>query len=189
VIVADDLGLQAYEEVVLRTMFDRLTLHDHRLLDALARREAPPVVDRAFRIVTHLGGATCTVAAALLLIALPDTRHLGLIAGMANLFSHLAVQVLKRTVVRQRPSVLRPQIVALTALPDHFSFPSGHSAAAMSLAIPVLLTAPFAGIPCLLLAFAIGASRVYLRVHYVTDVVVGQALGAAAAAVVYLSLA
>jgi len=173
----------------LRTMLDRLTVHDHRLLDALACREAPPWADRAFRIVTHLGGASFTVAAALILIALPDTRHLGLVAGMANLFSHLAVQVLKRTVVRQRPSVLRPQIVALAALPDHFSFPSGHSAAAMSLAIPVLLTAPLVGIPCMMLALAIGASRVYLRVHYVTDVVVGQALGAMAAAVVYLSLA
>lgn len=187
-IADDDRCPQVYEEDVLTRMFDRLTLHDHRLLDALARREAPPWADRAFRIVTHLGGATFTVAAALVLIALPDTRHLGLVAGMANLFSHLVVQVLKRTVVRQRPTVLRPHIVALAELPDHFSFPSGHSAAAMSLAIPVLLMAPLAGIPCVLLALAIGTSRVYLRVHYASDVVVGQALGAAAAVAVYLSL-
>lgn len=176
-------------EDALRAMLDRLTTHDHRLLDALARRSAPRWADRGFRLVTHLGGATITVAAAMALLALPDTRHLGLVAGMANLLSHLAVQLLKRTVVRPRPSVLRPRIAALTALPDHYSFPSGHSAAAMSLAIPVLLTTPLAGSACLAVALAVGASRVYLRVHYVTDVVVGQALGAAAAAVAYLSLA
>ncbi len=170
-------------------MLDRLTLQDHRLLDALARREAPPWIDHTFRVATHLGGATATVAASLALLALPDTRHLGLVAGMANLFSHLAVQVLKRTVVRARPSVLRPDVTALAALPDHYSFPSGHSAAAMALAVPVLLTEPVAGIPCLLLALVIGASRVYLRVHYITDVVVGQALGTAGAVGVYLSLA
>jgi undecaprenyl-diphosphatase len=188
VIAEDDRCPQVNKEDELATMLDRLTLHDHRLLDALARREAPPWVDRLFRAVTHLGGATFTVAAALVLIVLPDTRHLGLVAGMANLFSHLAVQVLKRTVVRQRPTVLRPQIVALAELPDHFSFPSGHSAAAMSLAVPILLSQPLVGIPCLLLALAIGASRVYLRVHYVTDVVVGQMLGTVTAVAVYLSL-
>jgi undecaprenyl-diphosphatase len=169
-------------------MFDRLTVHDHRLLDALARREAPLWLDRSLRFLTHLGGFTFTVLVSLALIALPDTRHLGLIAGVANLFSHLVVQLLKRTVVRPRPSVHHPEVRALAALPDHFSFPSGHSAAAMSLAIPVLLTEPLVGLPCLGLALAVGASRVYLRVHYVTDVVVGQALGAGAAVVMYLSL-
>lgn len=173
----------------MRTMLDRLTLQDQRVLDALCRSEAPPWMDRGFRAVTHLGGARFTVLVSLLLLALPDTRHLGLLTAMANLFSHLAVQLLKRTVVRARPSVLRPQVTALADLPDHYSFPSGHSAAAMSLAVPFLCVMPLAGIPLLLVALAVGASRVYLRVHYVTDVVVGQALGAGAAVAVYLSLA
>jgi undecaprenyl-diphosphatase len=170
-------------------MLDRLTLQDHRLLNALCRREAPPWIDRGFRSVTHLGGATATTLISLVLLAVPDTRHLGLMTAMANLFSHLAVQVLKRTVVRARPSVLHPQVTALTSLPDHFSFPSGHSAAAMAVALPIAFTAPIVGIPCLFLALAVGASRIYLRVHYPTDVVVGQALGIAGAVAAYLSLA
>ena len=186
---AGDTCRQSDEEDHLRTMLARLTTHDHRLLGALSRREAPPWVDRSFRWVTHLGGATASIAVALLLIALPSTRHLGFVAGMANLLSHLAVQALKRTVVRPRPSVRLPQVTALTNLPDHFSFPSGHAAAAMSLAIPVLLAEPLVGIPLLLLALAVGASRVYLRVHYVTDVVVGQTLGIVAALAVTLSFA
>jgi undecaprenyl-diphosphatase len=58
----------------------------------------------------------------------------------------------------------------------------------MALAMTALLNEPLAGIPALGLAFLVGVSRVYLRVHYVTDVVVGQALGAAAALLASLSL-
>jgi undecaprenyl-diphosphatase len=170
-------------------MFHRLTVHDHRLLDALARREAPRWCDRGFRLLTHAGGASITVGISLALLLIPATRHLGLVVGIANLISHLAVQVLKRAVVRPRPSTILPEVTALAELPDHFSFPSGHAAAAMSLAMGTLLTEPLIGIPAMVVAFLVGASRVYLRVHYVTDVVVGQTLGAAAALLVHLSLA
>jgi undecaprenyl-diphosphatase len=129
------------------------------------------------------------VGLSVLLIVIPSTRHLGCVAGMANLLSHLMVQALKRTVVRPRPSTMLPHVTALVELPDHFSFPSGHACAAMSLAVATLLSAPLAGGPALVLAAAVGASRIYLRVHYVTDVVVGQALGAAAALAVHLSFA
>ncbi|MEO8633862.1 MAG: phosphatase PAP2 family protein [Gemmatimonadales bacterium] len=170
-------------------MLHRLTAHDHRMISALARREAPRWLDRFLRRATHAGGATATTGLSLVLIVMPDTRHLGLRALVANCLSHLAVQALKRTVVRPRPSVLLPHIAALAELPDHFSFPSGHACAAFAVVTPILLAAPSAGLPLLLVALAVGASRVYLRVHYVTDVVVGQMLGAAAGVVAHVSLA
>ena len=176
-------------EVVLRLLLHRLTAHDQRMISALARREAPLWVDRYLRLVTHAGGATATTGFALLLVLLPDTRHLGIQALVANCLSHLVVQALKRTVVRPRPSVLLPHIVALAELPDHYSFPSGHACAALAVVTPLLLVAPAATLPLLLVALAVGASRVYLRVHYVTDVVVGQMLGAMAGIVAHVSLA
>ena len=154
----------------------------------LAAREAPPWVDRGLRLVTHAGGATATVTLCLALLLVPATRDLGLVAGLANLLSHLLVQALKRAVVRRRPSVTLPHVAALASLPDHFSFPSGHACSAMAVAVPILLAVPIAGLPMLLLALAVGTSRVYLRVHYVTDVVVGQMLGATTALLVAQSL-
>ena len=148
---------------------------------ALAGREAPAWIDRSLRLVTHAGGATATVGFCLILLLIPATRHLGAVAGSANLISHLLVQALKRTVVRHRPTIALPQIPALTPFPDHFSFPSGHSCSAMAVAIPVLLEEPLLGLPLLGLALAVGISRFYLRVHYVTDVVVGQMVGATTA--------
>jgi undecaprenyl-diphosphatase len=177
-----------HEEDRLRGLLHRVTLQDQRLLAALAGREAPGWIDRGLRLVTHAGGASATVALCLVLLLVPGTRHLGVVGGIANLLSHLLVQGLKRAVVRRRPTVTQPHIAALASLPDHFSFPSGHACAAMAVAASILVESPLAGLPILALALAVGVSRVYLRVHYVTDVVVGQMLGAATAVLVAVSL-
>ena len=145
-------------------------------------------MDRVLRWITHAGDAATTIALSLLLLSIPATRQLGITASLANLGSHVLVQLLKRTMVRRRPSVLLPDLVPLIAIPDHYSFPSGHSCAAMAIAMSVLLVQPLLGIPALLVAMAVGVSRVYLRVHYPTDVLVGQALGAGAALLVSSSL-
>jgi undecaprenyl-diphosphatase len=169
-------------------MLERLSTGDGRLMAAVARRSVPRWIDLGLRTVTHAGDATITVGVSLLLLCWPDTRYLGMLTSVANLASHLAVQLLKRTVIRQRPSVRLPGLAPLVELPDQFSFPSGHSAAAMALAVSTLLQNPLIGAATLAVALGVGASRVYLRVHYVTDVVVGQALGAAAAVAVHVSL-
>lgn len=155
---------------------------------AMADREVPSWLDRALRLITHAGGATATVAFCLVLLVIPATRHLGVVAGSANLVSHLLVQALKRTVVRRRPTITLPDLVALTPFPDHFSFPSGHACASMAVAVAVLLDVPLAGIPLMAIALGVGASRFYLRVHYLTDVVVGQVLGATTAVLLTQSL-
>ncbi|MFN8653009.1 MAG: phosphatase PAP2 family protein [Gemmatimonadales bacterium] len=170
-------------------MWQRVSLGDQRAMMALADRAVPGWVDRGLRLVTHAGGATASIAFCLLLLLIPATRHLGAVAGSANLVSHLLVQALKRTVVRQRPTVSLPHLAALIPFPDHFSFPSGHACASMAVAVAVLLDTPLAGAPLLLIAFSVGASRFYLRVHYLTDVIVGQALGAVTAVLLSQSLA
>lgn len=156
----------------------RITDLDRRCLAGVARRRAPWWLDRGFRTLTHLGGATATIAVGLLLLPLATTRALGVAVLLANTISHLAVQVVKRAATRPRPHFPDDGVTALVAHPDAFSLPSGHSCAAMAVAMTLLLahTGWVAGL-ALLLATVVGASRVYLRVHYVTDVLVGQAIG------------
>lgn len=96
--------------------------------------------------------------------------------------SHLVVQLVKRSVARGRPAVVSG-CVALVREPDRFSFPSGHAAASMSIALGYGVAFPAWALPLLLLALLVGFSRVRLTVHYPSDVLVGQLIAVAAAGV------
>lgn len=134
------------------------------------------------RWLTHLGGARATLAAGMALLPFGGaTARLGLTVLLANVLSHAAVQVLKRTVVRARPCDVHGQPLALVNLPDPFSFPSGHTAAATAVAASVAFAEPLLTPLVVPLAGLIGYSRVRLRVHYLGDVLAGAALGLAGA--------
>ncbi len=165
---------------MVRVIADRVGALDRAWMAGLSRCTAPGWLDAALRTLTHAGGARATVALALVLVLLPGTRELGALAVLANALSHLAVQVLKRTVVRPRPHLLGG-FDPLAHVPDAFSFPSGHTAAASAVVLTLLLAGHPLGMVLLPLVPVVGASRVYLRVHYVTDVVAGFALGLAGA--------
>jgi undecaprenyl-diphosphatase len=133
--------------------------------------------DRARRfwsIITHLGGATASIAAVLFpLRADSPIGEAARYAAATLVISHLVVQLVKRTVGRPRPS---RHVVgrALITEPDRFSFPSGHAAAAMSIALGYSMVFPSLAPALILVAVAIGASRVFLGVHYPGDVLIGQ---------------
>jgi undecaprenyl-diphosphatase len=127
------------------------------------------------KALTHLGGAPATIAIGLALLA--ANRHTGLAALLGNVISHIIVQVLKRSVARSRPCDPSGRSLALVAAPDPFSFPSGHSAAAFAVAVASAADHPWVSPLALPLAGLVAASRVWLRVHHVGDVVAGAALG------------
>jgi len=165
---------------MVRVIADRMGALDRAWMVGLSRLVAPDWLDGALRAVTHAGGARATVGLSLLLVLLPGTRGLGLLVAVANALSHLAVQVLKRTVVRPRPHLLGG-LDPLAHVPDAFSFPSGHTAAASAVVLTLLVAGHPLGLALLPLVPVVGASRVYLRVHYVTDVAAGFVLGLAGA--------
>jgi undecaprenyl-diphosphatase len=132
------------------------------------------------RWLTHLGGARVTIGIGLLLVAAGE-QVLGLAALFALTSSHVAVQLLKRTVARARPCDTNGRLLALIALPDPYSFPSGHAAAASAMGGTIALAHPLLAPVLLPLAALIAVSRVRLRVHHVVDVIVGVLLGLAGA--------
>jgi membrane-associated phospholipid phosphatase len=89
------------------------------------------------------------------------------------------VTLVKEAVDRARPAVANPWLDPIGVIPTSASFPSGHSATAFATAVAVGLVYPRLRVPLLLLAALVALSRVYLGMHYATDVVVGSALGAA----------
>lgn len=96
--------------------------------------------------------------------------------GAAN----LVFVVMKRTTGRQRPCHAHRDLRAPASARDYYSFPSGHSINAFA-AVTVLEAVVWPSVVPLLLvvAFGIAVSRLYLRLHYPTDVLVGALLGRA----------
>jgi undecaprenyl-diphosphatase len=170
-------------------LFLRLSAHDR----ALMRRYAiAPSAPRFWRLgwtaITHLGGTgPSLLAAGLPWLACCELHKASKLALVTVVVSHLIVQVIKRTVVRGRPATVAGP-VNLVAEPDRFSFPSGHAAASMSVALIYSLAFPAGAVPLLFLALLVGFSRVRLGVHYPSDVLVGQLIAAMTARAVTMVL-
>lgn len=130
---------------------------------------------RIWVFLTHLGGATFCITAALLpFFVTGPLAAMGWQPAMCLLLSTLMVQVMKRNILRTRPTVTHEE--ALVVVPDRFSFPSGHASAIMSVAFSHAVNFPALALPLLMLSTAVGLSRVRLGVHYPGDVLAGQAI-------------
>lgn len=87
--------------------------------------------------------------------------------------------LLKNLIARPRPIWLNPDIEMLVRIPTDYSFPSGHTTASFAAATVLLYYDRRFGIPALILACLIAFSRLYLYVHFLSDVLCGLVLGIA----------
>jgi undecaprenyl-diphosphatase len=143
---------------------------------------APWHARATWKAVTHLGGTGPSLLAAGLPSFACCAAHRASVTALITLtVSHLIVQLVKRTVVRVRPSI-RDRHSGLVPDPDRFSFPSGHATASMAVALSYGAVFPDWAVPLGALAVLVGFSRIRLGVHYPSDVLVGQLIAGATAA-------
>ena len=138
-----------------------------------------PLVDGLMTFITTLGdhGIFWLLLAAVL-FAVSRTRMMGgcmlISIGIGFLLGNVA---LKNMVARQRPCWLDPSVELLVPVPKDFSFPSGHSLVSFEGAVCIFLFNRKWGIPALMLAVLTAFSRLYLFVHFPTDVLAGIVMG------------
>lgn len=150
-------------------------------------------MDLFFKMITW-GGSLIVLLPLALVMALRFYAR-GRLADAALLLggllgATLLVHVLKRLFARPRPEVEN----LLVTMPPDFSFPSAHTAQAFAFSVACALVLSRQSEPAatlflwgglLLAASLVGVSRVYLQVHYISDVVVGALLGGCWALLLY----
>ena len=96
----------------------------------------------------------------------------------ALLLSHIFANIIiKPAVSRPRPFIKYPQFTALTAPPAEFSFPSGHSTSSFAAAYFIGRADKKLGTAAYTAAVLIALSRIYLFVHFPSDIIAGAVLG------------
>ena len=141
------------------------------------------VLDRVLGALTHLGdGGAFWIALCVLMLIFRRTRRAGLCMACAMLMCLLCGNlILKPLIARPRPFVFDNTITLIISPPGEFSFPSGHSMNGFAAALSLRLYHRRAENAALILAGIIAFSRLYLMVHYPTDVLCGAAVGCIAA--------
>lgn len=115
---------------------------------------------------------------ALGLLIFKKTRKTGLMLAVSLIIGLVVCNLtLKPVIARARPYTVRTDVVMLVEALSDFSFPSGHAVAAFEGATVMLCNYRKTGILFLVLAILIAFSRLYLYVHYPTDVIVGVVIG------------
>ena len=159
---------------------------DLPILDWIAANLWNPVLDVLMPLITLLGDAGIFwIAIAVVLLCTKKYRKVGLGMGIALVIGLLVCNVtLKPLVMRPRPydyqaDVFHKIIPLLVEKQHDFSFPSGHTIASFEAATVIAINNKKWGIAAVVLAVLISFSRLYLYLHYPTDVLASVVLGIA----------
>ena len=156
---------------------------DLPILDWIQATLRSDFMDQFMPFITKFGDhGTFWMIVAALLFLFPKTRKTGLGMAIAMLIGLLICNVtLKPLVGRIRPYDLQAELgITIQLLGERmhdFSFPSGHTIASFEAAVVLLKNSKKMGIPAMILAILIAFSRLYLYVHYPTDVIASVILG------------
>jgi undecaprenyl-diphosphatase len=129
-----------------------------------------------WRMVTWLGdGGKIWILSAVILLIPKKTRQTGLLALLSLLICNIATNnIFKHVFARPRPFQIIDTLVPLIKKPVSYSFPSGHTSSSFSAAWVYYKKLPGKyGIPAMILAGMIAFSRIYLGVHYPSDILGG----------------
>lgn len=160
---------------------------DVSVLNWIQEHIANPFLDVFFSIVTHLGDAGIFwIAIAVAMLFFKKTRKTGIMMGVALVLGLiLGNGLLKNVIGRVRPfdldgayGSMKTVEDLLVSKPGDKSFPSGHTLACFESAFVLIYRDKRFGIPAMIIAVLVAFSRLYLYLHYPTDIFGGILLAA-----------
>ena len=159
---------------------------DLPILDWLQANIQCAFLDTIMPVITHMGSAGFLIVFAVFMMLLKNYRKTGFSVALAMVFGLVICNIiLKPGIARIRPYDYQEQMGIMINLliekQKDFSFPSGHTIATFEAATAIFLNHKKLGTVCLVLASIIAFSRLYLYIHYPTDVFTSIVLGVALA--------
>ena len=144
-------------------------------------------LDRLMPVISFMGKLSLLwVILAAVCLLIKKTRPLGRSLTIDLMFNLIgATLIIKPIVSRVRPCVLNDTVDLLVNVPFDASFPSGHTLYAFGAATIIFIYNKWLGIAAFLFAFLMGFSRLYLYVHFPSDVAFGAVFGVVFAVVAY----
>lgn len=138
-----------------------------------------PIGDVLMPFISSLGnGGFVWIVLDIALIIIPKTRKAGIVVAFAIILDVLLCNgLLKPLVARIRPCNVVKNVNMLNPIPKDFSFPSGHTAVSFAVTSALYFCKNKIWIPSALLSLLIAFSRMYLYVHYPSDILGGVVLG------------
>ena len=139
-----------------------------------------PVLDAIMLFITSLGDdGWFWIAIGVVCLVFKKHRKMGIQLLLSMLCTFiLGNLIIKNLVARPRPCDIDATVTLLLSRPHGHSFPSGHSINSMVAAVALYLNNRKIGIPAVIIATLIGFSRLYLFVHFPTDVLGGFVIAA-----------
>ncbi|WP_315079671.1 phosphatase PAP2 family protein [uncultured Clostridium sp.] len=164
-----------------------IQMFDNKILEFIRTNLYNPMMDKIFPIITYLGNmGFIWIVIGLAFIANKKYRKYGFIMLCTLCIGAVIGDgIIKPLVERERPFNFVENIQLLIKAPTSFSFPSGHTMSSFAAATIIYMANKKMGIGAFILATLIGFSRIYLYVHYPSDVLVGCILGILLSTVVY----
>src|SRR5205807_2139770 len=164
---------------VTRSLWMRIERRDHRLMRRMNRWRAPRWIRIWTITATRLGDGWIWYALGFLVLAFGGPQRFAAVsaAGAAAVAGIFLFKALKHLSQRHRPCQIAPHCWSKVLPPDQFSFPSGHTMTAVSIALVISHFYPSLEGVLVFLALNIAISRIVLGMHFLSDVLAGIALG------------
>ena len=144
-------------------------------------------LNQIMKFVSSTGDFGMIWIAIIILLNLVKKNNAGELTLMALFYSMLIGQITIKTIVRRkRPCHIYQDVELLINRPTDYSFPSGHTCTSFACAIIILYYFGWIGVLSLIWAVLMGISRIYLFVHYFSDVFAGMILGIVVAVVLLM---
>ncbi|HET8965606.1 MAG TPA: phosphatase PAP2 family protein [Candidatus Acidoferrum sp.] len=164
---------------VTRQVWGFIERRDHRVMRRMNRWRAPRWIRYWMIAATRMGDGWLWYSLGFALLAFGGTQRFSAVgaAGSAALAGVGVFKILKRVSHRPRPCQIEPHCWSRVLPPDKFSFPSGHTMTAFSIALVLSYFYRGVELPLYFMAASIAISRVVLGMHFLSDVLAGAILG------------